>query len=259
MFYEKLTKRNKQIDSQIIALQQEIAKLPVGDLHCTHNGSYIKWFNHHKGQAFYIPKSKRSFAEQLAIRKYLSTLIEELQIEKNAINSYIECINQNKNPAEKLLQEDSCFQPLLAPYFNSHNIDIDAWLSEPYETNPSHPEYLIHKTIAGCNVRSKSESLIVSALYTNHIPFRYECALQLGEITLFPDFTILHPQTKKIYYWEHFGMMNNPDYAHSAYKKLQLYSEHNIIPSINLIMTFETPDNPLDYEILEHTIQFYFK
>lgn len=53
--------------------------------------------------------------------------------------------------------------------------------------------------------------------------------------------------------------MNNPDYTHSAYKKLQLYSEHNIIPSINLIMTFETPDNPLDYEILENTIQFYFK
>ena len=51
----------------------------------------------------------------------------------------------------------------------------------------------------------------------------------------------------------------NPDYAKASYKKLQLYSEHNIIPSRNLIMTFETPDNSLDYETINHTIQFYFQ
>lgn len=259
MFYEKLLKRKQQIDTKIISLQHEINKLPIGDLHCTHNGTHIKWFNRHKGKAIYIPKNNRDFAEQLAIRKYLSTLIGDLQNEKHAIDSYINCINENNNQADNLLQDDSCFQPLLTPYFSSHNTEINNWLSEPYETNNSHPEHLIHKTIAGCFVRSKSESLITSALFTNHIPFRYECALHLGEITLFPDFTILHPQTKKIYYWEHFGMMNNTDYAHAAYKKMQLYSDYGIIPSINLIMTFETPDNPLDYEILENTIQFYFK
>ena len=259
MFYEKLLKRSKQIDLQLNTIQQNLNKLPNGDLHCTHNGPYIKWFNHYKGNITYIPKKSQGLAEQLAIRKYLSTLIAELKNEQDSIDAYINCINKYRGHADKLLQEDSCFQSLLTPYFSSHNKDIADWLSEPYETNLSHPEHLIHKTIAGYFVRSKSESLITSALYTNHIPFRYECALHLGEITLFPDFTILHPKTHNIYYWEHFGMMNNSDYTKASYKKLQLYSEHDIIPSRNLIMTFETPDNPLDYETIDHTIQFYFR
>jgi len=259
MFYEKILKRNKQINLQLNTLQQKLNDLPNGDLHCTRNGPYIKWFNHYKGNITYIPKKGQGLAEQLAIRKYLSALIAELENEKDAIDAYINCINKNRGHADKLLQEDSCFQSLLTPYFSSHDMDIAGWLSEPYETNRSHPEHLIHKTIAGCFVRSKSESLITSSLYTNHIPFRYECALHLGEITLFPDFTILHPKTHNIYYWEHFGMMNNPDYAKASYKKLYLYSEHNIIPSRNLIMTFETPDNPLAYETIDHTIQFYFQ
>ena len=78
----------------------------------------------------------------------------------------------------------------------------------PYEKNPKYPEHLIHKTVSGIYVRSKSESMIALQLYTEKIPFRYECALQLGETTLYPDFTILHPKTGEIFYWEHFGMMD---------------------------------------------------
>lgn len=96
------------------------------------------------------------------------------------------------------------------------------------------------------------------ALYLNQIPFRYECALTLNSVTLFPDFTILHPQTKQIFYWEHFGLMDQPHYSHSTYSKLELYSSHNIIPSVNLITTFETKEHPLSSEYIENIIQYYF-
>ncbi len=95
------------------------------------------------------------------------------------------------------------------------------WCAESYETNPSHPENLIHTTLAGHKVRSKSEVIISNLLYTNQIPYRYEAALPLKEFTAYPDFTILHPVTNKIFYWEHFGMMDNAPYCDTACNKLK--------------------------------------
>ena len=43
----------------------------------------------------------------------------------------------------------------------------------------------MHKGSSGNYVRSKSESMIDMVLYIHKIPFRYECALILGETTLF--------------------------------------------------------------------------
>lgn len=258
MFYQKLVRRKNQIESQITVLEKEIEGLPSGELHVRHNGTYTKWYHHHDGKIDYVPKSKRTFAEQLAVRKYKTVLWKELQVEKQAIEAYLKCMDKNFRQSSDLLKDDAGFKTLLDKYFKSHHQDIEAWMQAPYEKNMSHPEHLIQKTVAGFNVRSKSESLIVSALYLNHIPFRYECALHLGEIVVYPDFTILHPITKKIYYYEHFGMMDNPDYAHSAYRKLETYSEYGIIPSINLITTFETKKHPLDYGVLDKMIADYF-
>ena len=258
MFCQKLLLRKNQIESQLIALKEEIENLPSGEWHLRRNGNYIKWFNHYDGQIEYIPKKQRMFAEQLAIRKYKTTLMKELQIEKQAIDAYLECIDRKFLTTSDLLKDDAGYKPLLDKHFNMYNHDTETWAREPYENNPAHPEHLIHKTIAGFKVRSKSESLIVSVLYLNHIPFRYECALRLGEIVVYPDFTILHPKTKKIYYYEHFGMMDNSEYAHAAYKKLELYSGHGIIPTINLLTTFETKMHPLDYEQVDKLISDYF-
>lgn len=132
------------------------------------------------------------------------------------------------------------------------------WMHSPYEHNTNYPKQLNHKTSSGNLVRSKSEVMIDMQLYTNQIPFRYECALHLGDTTLFPDFTILHPKTHKIYYWEHFGRMDDPIYQKNSISKLQLYTSHGIIPSIHLITTYETKENPLSSEIIEKIVEHYF-
>ena len=127
-----------------------------------------------------------------------------------------------------------------------------------YDRNPKAPENLIHKTAFGLRVRSKSESLIATLLYTKRIPFRYECALYLGGVVVYPDFTILHPVTDEIYYFEHLGMMDNPDYCAKSYSKLQFYISHGIVPTFNLITTYETKDKPLDMDYVETLIEHYF-
>lgn len=82
--------------------------------------------------------------------------------------------------------------------------------------------------------------------------------IQIQNVSIYPDFTIRHPVTGEVYYWEHFGMMDNENYAHNVYSKLQLYQSAGIIPSMQLLTTFETRQNPLDYEYVELLIQYYF-
>lgn len=131
-------------------------------------------------------------------------------------------------------------------------------MKSPYETNHKYPELCIHKSISGNKVRSKSEALIDMLLYTHKIPFRYECALHLGETTLFPDFTLRHPVTGEIYYWEHFGKMDNPKYAQNVISKLRLYISTGILPGIHLITTYETSTKPLTSDTIERIIHEFF-
>ena len=123
-----------------------------------------------------------------------------------------------------------------------------------YEKNQSHPEHLLHKSLSGEKLRSKSEVIIANALYMNHIPYRYECELTFGDVSLHPDFTILHPVTFEIFYWEHFGMMDVPAYRESTYQKLRLYGEHHIYPGDRLITTYESETSPLDSEKIQKII-----
>ena len=93
----------------------------------------------------------------------------------------------------------------------------------------------------------------------NQIPFRYECPLELGNTTLYPDFTIMHPKTGELIYWEHFGMMDDPAYCKNVFSKLNLYVANGIIPNINLITTYETKDFPLDTEQINNMISLYLQ
>ena len=53
-------------------------------------------------------------------------------------------------------------------------------------------------------------------------------------------------------------MMDNQKYSQKAFSKLEIYCENGIIPSINLITTFEATDFPLDAVKVENIIKQYF-
>lgn len=237
-------------------MKEQIIKLPPGTLICSHNGKHYKWYQCIDHLKTYIPKKNRQLAEQLALKTYLSLLLEDLSHEKRALQFYLD--HHSESPKAELLLKHPEYKALLSPNFRLLSEELSDWKDTPYERNPHHPEHLLHKSSSGNLVRSKSESIIDMLLYINKIPFRYECALQLDEITLFPDFTIRHPKTGDVYYWEHFGLMDNPVYSQNVCSKLQLYATHNIIPSIKLITTYESKDNPLNPDMVQKIITHYF-
>lgn len=243
---------------QIHDLESSLKTFPEGNLICARNGKHFKWYQTIEHSSLYLPKKERKLAEQLAAKKYVSLLLKDLRNEIKALDSYLQIHNSNMGQTAYRLFDKPGYQELLSSTFVSHPKALLDWMNSPYEHNPKYPEQLTHRTLSGHYVRSKSEAIIDMALYMNHIPFRYECALELGDTTVYPDFTIKHPQTGKIYYWEHFGLMDVPSYYKNAYSKLQLYATYHIVPSIQLITTYETKTNPLSSETIDHIVREYF-
>lgn len=184
--------------------------------------------------------------------------MKDLLHEKRAITFYLNHHNTGMKQSEQLLIDMPEYKELLAPFFVPSSNELLTWSASAYHRNPKYPEQLIHKTSSGIFVRSKSEAIIDMFLYTNRIPFRYECSLELGESLIFPDFTIRHPKTGQVFYWEHFGLMDDPLYCKNAASKLQLYTSHGLIPSIQLITTYETREHPLSPKLVEEIVRHYF-
>ena len=248
---------SQRLDEQINSLLSQISCLPEGKLVCTKDRNQCyKWYRSDGHESVYIRKKDRKLAEQLAIKKYLLLQLDDLQSEKRAIDYYLR--HHSSSKSEELLTNESEYRNLLLPHFEPKSEQISKWMNSEYETNPKFPEQKLHKTSSGILVRSKSEALIERALFENRVPFRYECALGLGSVIIYPDFTIMHPITGEIFYWEHFGMMDNPRYVKNTGEKLQLYMTHEIIPSINLITTYETIKKPLSYKDVEKIVEEYF-
>ncbi len=185
--------------------------------------------------------------------------MDYLQKECQILTSCVKRLKANKDKSKALLDQSSPLFSLLSdnPLLSPPN--WQEWMNTPFETNPFHPESKIHTGISGNTLRSKSEYMIDAALFSAQIPFRYECQLILGDSTFYPDFTILHPVTGQIIYWEHFGLMDQPSYAAKTFHKLNLYSSHDILLNSNLIATFETASHPLTYTQIERIIEAFLK
>jgi ABC-type oligopeptide transport system ATPase subunit len=91
-------------------------------------------------------------------------------------------------------------------------------------------QYLLHRTSRGEFVRSKSELAIAEKLHGMGIAYVYEQPLNLGGTTRWPDFTITDDDAGVTYYWEHLGMLSDPQYAARWQKKRDAYLAAGIRP-----------------------------
>lgn len=248
---------SQRLEIKIDSLRTKLEHFPEGKLTCAKNGKHYKWYRSEGNHRVYIPKVNRRLAERLAVKKYFSVQLEQAIQEKQVIDSYLKLHDEKSGQIEQMLADNSGYQELLIPYFQQLQSEDFEWMNSPYEKNTSHPEDLNIKCLSGNVVRSKSEALIEMALFTNKIPFRYEEVLHWGEVTMCPDFTILHPCTKKIVYWEHFGLMDEEWYYEKTRSKLHTYISNGILPNVQLIVTYETKDDPLTPEKVQRIIEQY--
>ena len=251
--YEKQIKLAQKIKQ----LQEELSQFPKGELISYQNGEYVKWYISCNGKVEYLPKRNRKLAQQLARKKYISYKLQELKQELAALNAYLSNLEKIQSQST-FLSSNPQYIELLPDVCAKRFGKYEEWTYTPYVANENHPEGLIHICKAGKYLRSKSEVIIANALYERQIPFRYECFLELGEVVVYPDFTIIDPGTDQTFYWEHFGMMDDEKYITNWNQKMKTYILNGIIPGIHMICTYETKEHPINSMQVEKIIDNHF-
>lgn len=119
---------------------------------------------------------------------------------------------------------------------------------------------LIHKTMRGEMVRSKSEVIIADSLFRSGIRYEYETELDLGEDGIRrPDFTVDDEESGRLFYWEHCGMMSDENYRKRWQAKKELYANHGIIEGENLIVSYDGINGSIDSSEIQRLIDQYLR
>ncbi len=119
----------------------------------------------------------------------------------------------------------------------------------------------IHRTARGERVRSKSEVIIANQLHAAGIEYSYEPLVVINGKERYPDFVIEDDDSGEIYYWEHLGLMSDPQYRERWQRKREDYIAHGINPIENgggskgsLITTEEHEGQGIDSELISKII-----
>ena len=187
-------------------------------------------------------------------------------MEKSLVQKQLKELKQfvNKYPKDNLEEMYETLSDerkrLVKPLQPSVKQIIEQWEDEVYEKNTKYSEYLKFETDQGELVRSKSEVIIANLLYQNrHILYKYERPLELeaeGKSKIvYPDFTILNKRTGKIVYWEHAGRMDDPYYVNDFVKKINTYVTNGLLRGKDVILTYETQNNPLEISVVKRMIK----
>ncbi len=198
----------------------------------------------------YLPVKEKSLIKALAQKVYDQKILRSAQRELSLL------LRLQKGDSEFSIEEIYSHlsihrQKLVTPIDLPDEEYIRLWKSQPFTPkgfDESSPE---HYTSRGERVRSKSEILIADTLTELNIPYLYEKPLRLGSAIIHPDFTILQMPARRTLFLEHFGMMDDPDYAGAAVSRIHLYIRNNIFPGDRLIPTFETKSSPLNTKLLK--------
>lgn len=237
--------------------------LPQGHLRIEQKkGARAPQFYHFTNPAYthgtYIPAANQILARRLAQKDYDTKLIKILRQQLTLIEKLI-VVTENKISG---LYTKSCpaRQKLITPVTLTDQQYIEEWKNITWQPQPfavDAPEFF---TARGEQVRSKSEVIIADTLTRLNIPYRYEYPLVLKNGRIFhPDFLCLNIHTRQEFIWEHFGMMDLPEYAAKTVSKLKVFNENKIYPGRNLILTMETADVPLSSRQIENLITEFLK
>lgn len=113
------------------------------------------------------------------------------------------------------------------------------WMNEPYEKADGYTRYNNVPTSLGIKVKSKTERDIIESLLGFGIPVRYEEVIYIDSHRIAPDVSCMSPSSGKLFYWEHYGKMDNYNYRRNFRWKMEQFEKVGIYPGKNLIITFE--------------------
>ena len=255
---EQLTKtRMAELNAMLEIKLRSIKNAPEGSVRITQSHNSVQYYhiiNKGDNTGTYISARNRGLVVQLAQKDYDKKVTESAAKEIKFLSKILKDCTQffKKNTlAEKIFQKlHKNRRALVEPVKLSDEEYAARWQAINYKKDFI-PENKNYRTIKDEIVRSKSEILIADTLNRMNIPYHYEFPIKLitedgTKRTFHPDFLCLNRRTRKEFLWEHFGRMDDAEYATQTVSKLNLFSRNGIFNGKNLITTMETGSQPLN-------------
>ena len=253
-------KRIDELQQVIDFLQMQLEKAPEGTLYCTSSHSQAQWQRIVGSKRSYLSKGKTKLIRALAQKKYNTLLLDDFKRQRSVldqlVNSYVP-----QNGEKIFMSMGDRLREQIVPLNIPDSDFADLWQSLRYKGKTIENTGLL--TAKGECVRSKSEIIIADVLASLGIPYRYEfphelkCVESSRCVKVYSDFTCLNVRTRKEFVWEHFGMMDDAEYAQNAVVKIEMYQNSGYFLGDNFIFTMESRDKPLNSQMVQKLAKKY--
>lgn len=270
-FLQLVEERITHLEQALKLKQASVKRAPKGQVRIVIRKGQFQFYkreNPADKEGKYLPRSQDALARALIQNDYDQKTIPVLEAEIKYLKE-VQKIYKNKCSDKVYNRLSKPRRQLVSPLTLDDTQYAEAWLKQEYRRKKIPPEVPPLFTENGEQVRSKSELIIANSLKAAGVPYRYEFPLLMDRnandpdfpdydfCRLHPDFYCLNLRTRGEFAWEHFGMMDDPEYAIRAAEKIQLYQENGFFPGKNLIITMETSKKPLSSRGLKNLIKEY--
>lgn len=257
---ELLSSKIKELEGILASVNKELETAPEGYI--------IRAMKVHKSSQYFFSKSRNNRNGTYLTRKQMPLVKSILQRDYNKkisreIKKQLKALKKLQtiySPAklESILEKTTPLRRFgVTPLFTPSSQFAATWKAQNFTPKAFTEETPFLITANGEKVRSKSENLIADTMFHLNIPYRYEAPLTLGNKVFYPDFYCLNVRTRQEFIWEHFGLMEDSEYAVNAVGKLKVYNRFGYFLGKNLIITSETQKNPLFSQEVEKIVKEY--
>ena len=214
----------------------------------------------------YLPKDNPEQIRALSQKLFNHKLKKVSEEELRQYSKCLELLNKVNTSADDILK--TIPEPLRD--FVDTNVMLDEQTAAEFEKerdyadNPRESDQ-VFVSPRGERFKSKSEWIIADVLRQHGVPFFYEKPfensiyeeLRTSKYNLHPDFTCLNKRTGKIYYWEHFGRLDDPWYVVKFIERIQNYAAYGVFLGSELMISVESKKVPLRISYIKGLIEKY--
>ncbi len=265
MLVKQLKFRKKQLEKYLGICESFLEKAPRGKLLVSSSRGYRTFYHREESgskRTLLLMKENSALIKTLAKKEYYGKLIIGIKRELSLIKKLLE-LEENQTIQRMDLEINENKRDLISPLEESLESRLARWenLESPHleiegDKNKDNP----HVTLNGEHVRSAAERTIANALKKANIPYKYEYPFHTADDrTLYPDFTIMNPNTGEVFRWEHLGMMERPKYVRDQLDKLDSYYCSGLFTGNGLILTFGDSYQWIRQEMVDSIIETLLK
>ena len=266
---KQMAERKSEVEKLVETIDKSKVLLTKGDLYYRLQSGEYRYIVRESGadQVTYLGKDKTVRIRQLCNKVHGKRLKAAALKEIRQLDRCLKLLeSENDGAGSDKADIDSVYGNLpegirrnTSPSMFTDDGYAERWQKEDYQNRWMKSDF-IYETPRGEKVRSKSEWMIACMLAEAGVPYRYEEIIPLNPLVgvfLHPDFTVLNRRTRKTYYWEHFGRMDDPEYINNSFiPKINDYYNFDFMPGEKLLMTFESGKRPFNTtqvkRIIEH-------